>query len=443
MYVRLPEIVACFLKNRRRIVLWAVLFGMLGAGFGWMTQSARSTAQLLYAPAAPLRDTGTEDAVEKILQIPIDMKSIGLLCTSDHTYQQTLDALNSSGMFRTPLDLSSLKQALKYEITISKETPYDLVYAPIIQLTATAAAPRQAQFMVNTWAQQCQEAGERYQEMFHKAAQERLDEQVQALLSKYQEDQAAYAEFKKNNILDLYESRITGLIDSINKLEVSRDITRQKKAEAAAQITSTETALTAEDERLSVKWKAPNEVVQQLLRTSVQPSVGSLDEVTNQNTVIEIEQLNANYMELRNKLAEAQINLSAEQARLDDVDELIQQRTSELRALQEQTVEASNTDSLLSYETSISGNAYSSMLARSEQAKVALTLSEIPLLQVFAEGAEWPVSPITRPLLFGGAMAILTALALGLGLCIHQFYLSPLLPAPEPQITKSSDVSYV
>lgn len=435
------DIINCLRKDRRRIILAGILIAVLAAIAGRVTQSAKSTAQLLYAPSAPLRSMGGQDALEKILDTPIDMKSIGLFCTSDETYGRTLEAVNRKGAFERPLKLDALKKSLKYKITVAKETPYDLVYTPIIELTAKARTPAQAKIVVDEWATQCQEAGQRYQEMFQTAAEESLGSQVRQLFEEYQDDQQAYAEFQKQNIIELYRSRITGIIATINGLEQSRDALMQNLVNAQAQIISTEEALKQEEKRLSVKWTAPEETLKQLsgiLGLNDQASTGD----SPANTLVEMEQLNSIYMELRSKLATAQIALASEKAELENVDKLIAARTAELNELQEKNVEAARLDSILSYEASISGNTYSSMLARAEQAKVALTLAQVPHLQVFAQGAEWPMSPYRHAVMFGIAGGILGLVGATLVSLMYRLTVQPSIEA-QPSSERAQDVSYV
>lgn len=440
-HVGAADILGCLRKDKWRIILITVLISVLGAVVGKATQSAKSTAQLLYAPAAPLRNMDGHDAIEKILDTPIDMRSIGLLCTSDETYQSTLDAINTSGEFSQPLELDELKDSLNYRITVAKETPYDLEYAPIIELTANAQTPRQAQIMVNTWAKECQAAGERYQAMFQTAAEQSLNSQVLELFEKYQEDQRAYAQFKKENILELYRSRITGLIATINDLEQSRNALMQNVVNAQARVLSTEEALKQEEQRLSVKWTAPDDTLKQLSGVLGINSQALGDEAS-VNTLVEMEQLNSVYLELKSKLAAAQVMLASEKAELDNVETLVVARTKELNELQEKNVEAARQDSILSYEASISGNTYSSMLARAEQARVALSLAKIPHLQVFGQGAEWPFSPYRKPVVFGIVAGMLGLIGAALVSCLHQLSVQTIPVAPQRSPEQTQDVSY-
>lgn len=433
-------VVQCLRKDWKVVLAAGVLLAALGGAMGKLNQTAESTAQLLYAPPAAFRSSDDKtdkdkkvyesDKMDKMLSAPIDIKTIGLLCSSDDTYQKTLDKLNASGKFSQPLKLKTLSDSLRYRITIAKETPYDLVYSPIIELTAEAKTAAQAQLMANEWAKQCVEAGSKYQSMFYTPSEEVMAVQLGKTYITFQTDQQEYAEFQKKEILDFYKARIDTVIASISALEQSKTDVMQNIVRAKAEAESTQLALNGENQKLNLKWKSPNKTLKQLASTvGLKPQVSDEKAEPNTDGLLDIEQLNENYITLRGDLANAQIAFASEQANYDELDKLIAQRRVELDDLQGKMVLAKIQDAFLKDKVTVSGDAYMNMLGRAEFSGIALELAKVPHLQLFSQGAEWQVPRFRGAIMFGFVMGALGCAAAALISCLFRLVVKPMLDA--------------
>jgi hypothetical protein len=157
-----------------KIVALALLAAAAGGAAGKLTNTARSTAQLLLTPA-PVRDnydterglwqySADESSLVRMMARPLEANTAVLLCMSDGVMQRTFDELGEPGVLSAPpASINSLKNALSCEVSLDIETPYEVRYSPVIRLQAAARVPADAAAMVNAWAAVCVEKAAEFQ----------------------------------------------------------------------------------------------------------------------------------------------------------------------------------------------------------------------------------------------------------------------------------------
>lgn len=418
-------------RDRVLIILAVVVVAAGSALFGKMTQTVKSSAQLVLTPL-PLKVQSQRDAQNQtddlaaMIAEPMDVKTAVLLCTSDNTYSETYQALNQPGALKKEIQsLDALRDALSFEITIEKETPYDLQYSPIIRLTAEGPNPADAKTMVDTWAENCVNAAENYLKLSQSPSAEGFAERAQKARDAYADAEKAYWDHRRKEYVPYYEARVQELIATIGGLESARPTLLQNVEEAGAKTEKLTEDLEAEPKTFAVKW-TPSSALLDAFADKMGQTARGAHEVSNQD-FLEIEQINENYPEIRGNLVTARADLAGFQAQLEQLDQLIAERTEELRRMQAKLADASIEDEKLRRRTDIYSEAYLDAAAKSEYAQMAEALGARPQLQILSQGAEWRMPRFRRAILFGavgGFWALVLACVVSI---VSRVVLKPLL----------------
>ena len=144
-----------------RIWALAVVIAAVGGYSAWREPQATSTAQLVLTtiPVYAENQNEIEDIPTKLLAVPLDVKSASLLCKSDETLRRTLEALGGAD---AAISLPGLRDSLRCEFSIAEESPMEIVFSPILKLTARAKNPAEAKRRADTWAKVCVEMAREY-----------------------------------------------------------------------------------------------------------------------------------------------------------------------------------------------------------------------------------------------------------------------------------------
>lgn len=400
-----PKIIENLRSARRMILLTTLVFAVAGATIGKLSTSVTSTAQLVVAPMPFLKSPDGTDPIARMIAGDINVKTVVLLCTSDETFQKTFDTLSRPETLSTPpKTLNQLKSALSHRITIEKETPYDLDYSPILELTARAKVPSDARTMVNAWAAACEESAKRYQQAFHTPSVKAFETELASVFSRYDEAQKDYAKFQNENILEFLKARLTTVVASIAELEKSRTTLLKSITENKARVESLHIVLEDEAPKITVDWRPSSSILMILagslgINKDLSKPEGERPETG--PPLLQIEHINDNYMTLRENLAMARVGLAAGKAGLDDLDSLLALRGKELLDYQDELTAAVIEDARLKTIVDTYTGAYSNVLGKMEFAQIAKKLTETPQVRVLSEGAEWRMPRFRQAILLG------------------------------------------
>lgn len=395
------QIVAALKRDRYRIALATVLVAVVGGMVGRLGKSTTSTAQLVVTPI-PLRQTfdpakSPDDQLARMLALPLDLKTAALLCMSDDVLEKTRAALNNKPEFgRTIKALAQLRNTLRYKITVSKDTPYETVYSPILELTARASTPAQAKLMADTWAEQCVTASKSFQQKNQAPLAEAFEEQATVLSGELGKAEKDYEDFKKENSLVYLRNHLEGLVEALNLLEEARGRLEEEGTEAAGRVEAYAAQKLVEPLLFERNWRLPEGTLSALAGKMGKPAASP--EASGEKLTIET--INDAHVRILTELAIAKAEKDGKQRSLDRLMEVISEFKGEIKSWQEVLGEAEMRDKYLGRNVTVLEVAYLDAAKRLEFAKIAANLTP-PQLQLLSRGAEWRIARFRPAIMFG------------------------------------------
>lgn len=441
--VNYQKAVACLLRDWKPILVATLVLAFLGAAAGKATNSVTSTAYLVLSPLTLKTGTTTVDELAQMIGEPLDVTTLSLLCVGDEVLQSTLDAYNrrveellaneTAGYGLDVIeDLWSLRNALEYEITIAKETPYETVQSPVLKLTAEGSSPAKAKLLVDVWAEECVQAARRYQTARHGPSVEAFEEQTQAQLERLEAVDKRVQDFWTNNNPELLEEQLNLLIGLAKNYQDAVWQTEQEIMLEEARVASLEAALQMEDQTLKLRWVPPRRLFQIVsggLASGLVPGAPEAADTEVADTeALVMEQENPIYTRLATEVAISHATVAGNEAKLKKLEELLQQLDEERAGLQRQSAETKLELERISRDSEIATDAYKSAAAKLEFARMAKTLQQ-PVLQLLSKGAEWPLPRFRRAIFFGAFAAFIGFLGSAFTSVTYRLVLRPFLEA--------------
>ena len=423
----LRDVLGCLRTDLVKIVAVTILIGAAAAAVGKLTNSATSTAQLVLTPI-PLSEGAENDALAVMLAEELDVTTVSLLCKSDTVLRKTMEKLNESGELKKPLEyVNQLESALEHRVTVSKETPYEIVYSPIIKLTARAKKPADASLMVNTWAGIVVDAAKEFQDAVQGPAAKALKERTEGLKKELVTAEMESEKFwTEGNVLYL-EERLKEVIERINSLERSRTELETQMISKGASLRILNEELAAETDKLSLRW-IPSAGVAAAFSKLAGVKTEPLPEGTDGSpSLIEMERLNAVYWELRGQAAATHATVVAAETQLSELDRRVGELETERLELQAELAMKNTEQARVARNLERVEGAYTNLANKDAYARVAEMLDH-PVLQVISQGTEWRLPRFRRAILFGGFAAMM---ACGTALFLSIAYRMVLKPALE------------
>jgi len=317
-------------------------------------------------------------------------------------------ATRASGrLYREIKELVRLKKSLNFKITIAKETPYETVYSPVIELTAKARTPFETQLIVNTWAKVCVDAAEKFQRANQGPAQEAFAEQANAMLTTLHDAEQEYEEFRKEHNLIHLQARLETLVKVLTNFDDIRAQLQQEKEQSKARAAVFEAQKQAEDPKITLDW-IPSEGLLATLGEKLGTTVS--DEAVGRQA-LSVEQINDIYIRVSAELALDLAMQSGAEAQLTHLERLVETYDKELRDVQVELAQTETEDTRLARNVEILEEAYKDAASKREYAQLASKLDQPPL-QLLSGGTEWRAPRFRRAIAFGfaaGAWGFLAA----------------------------------
>lgn len=417
----------------RQDLLWivglALVLGAVLAAFGKATTTTTSTAQVILTPM-PLRvaaegPDATPQGLAKMLARPLDMKTATMLCQSDQVLENTRKAVKENpeydGEFKT---LSQLKNALTFSITVSKDTPYDTVYSPILELTAQADSPKNARILANTWAEECVKAAAKFQEASQRPAMEAFGTQVDRARAELEKAEQAYEEFKKAYNPVYLTARLQGYADLMQSVDLSRTLAEQQAFGAEAKAKALEQSSTQETPTVVLDWQATNDLIAAITGRAPRGGEGEPGPVGS----LQIEQVNQPSVEIRTQLAMQQGESASQRAQLARLAELVRQYQKEIDETQSLLGQAEILDKRLAREVEVKEIMYREAAINQEYARLAASL-DYEQMQLLSPGGEWAMPRFRRAILLGFAGVVFGLLMGVFASATMRLYVLPALKA--------------
>ena len=422
----LHDVLVCLRKDRAKIIAVTILVAAAAAILGKLTNTATSTAQLVLTPI-PLQETTEEDALAVMLASELDVTTVSLLCKSDTVLQKTMEKINASGQLGKPIKyVNQLQNSLDHQVTVAKETPYELIYSPIVQLTARAKDPADACLTVNTWAEIVAESAQRFQDTVQKPAAKALDARTKELKTELVEAEMESEKFWTEGNIVYLEERLTEVITRINSLERSRTELETQMISERASLEVLNEELDTETEKLSLRWIPSEGMATALSNLAGVNTVNKSEGADGSQSLIEMETLNAVYWELRGRAAATHATVVSTETQLSELDRRVGELETERLELQAELAKKNTEKARVGRTLERVEEAYSNLAEKDAYARVAEMLDH-PVLQIISHGTEWRLPRFRRAILFGGIAAVMTCGAAVFLSIVYRMVLKPVL----------------
>jgi len=423
-------------KDRWLIIAVTLVLAAIGAALGKTTNKTTSTAQLALTPL-PISDSDVkEDPLVSMLAEPLDVTSVSMLCQSDEVIRATMDALNASGKLSRPIKwISALKKSLRHKVTIAKETPYDLSYTPILELTAKASTPSDAKEIVNAWAENVEQKAKEFQDAIQDPAEKAIAERVTELEAQLEEAEEESEAFWRENNPEYYTLRIAETVRFISMYEDMRAQTQADAAMEKARADALAQAQEGEAPTVPLRW-TPSRQVAQALGAKVglqQPSPegatpsGQASQAPEAPTGgLMLEWVNDAYSEIQTELALARSEAAGKEARLKQIDAEVEAFEKEFEELEARYARVKTEQSRVERNLQRVEQAHDDIALKGEFARVAQKLDN-PQLHVISLGTEWDMPRFRKSILFGGVLGVNGFIAAAFLSVVYRVLLRPAL----------------
>jgi hypothetical protein len=416
----LPRITQALRKDKWLIAGFTILLGVVGLAMGAMfLQQSKSTVLLVVAPMPTQGDANPMEIAPKM-----DITSIGLLCEGDEIIRRTMDELTASGkLLKPPQNLRVLRSSLMHVITVAKETPMSKDYTDILELTANAKYPEDAELMVNTWAKQVIAVVDRYEDNIEKPMRKIFDEnygEARTALEKAEDERETWQ--GKNNMLFLRSEQakltqmITGEIDDLAKIKADHSF-------EMARARGFQESLKLLKPKETLNWSIPDTAVAESLaarfgfsdaqKSSQGPTASEKQEDEGRESdqpashaVLTGETVNDVYWDINSEFVKSQAMVEGWDAKQKYVEQLLAENTQKLDHLNAEYRRLEKEQERLDRMYQLTRLVHDELFPRRAWVDIAARV-DYPTLQVLSSGEVWPQSRL--------AAVVLATVMAGLG----------------------------
>lgn len=397
-------------KDIKLILLVTIVAVVIGGVTGKATNVATSCAQLVLTPMALHTSENEKDALAQVLAAPLDVTSLSLLCKNNEVLQQTMDKLNQlheQGQLSSPINyINVLSTQLKFKVTIAVETPYEVTYTPMLELTAEAKDPHDAEVIVNTWADIVVDAATRFQRAVQSPGADALSRRVADMKSQLEAAELENEKFLVENNLDYAEARVKEIIDQIVAFSKKKNELETELASEKGTLESYLKDEANEKPTLSLNWIPSPE-----LASVLAGKIGAPQEKSETGrSALSVENINSVYWEIRGKIAATRAGVAGKEAQIKDIENMMAQLESERMKAQAEFARVTTQKMRVTRALDRVEQAYKDISSKFEFAQVAGKLDN-PALQVISRGTTWPMPRFRRAITFGGTMGFFAFLA--------------------------------
>jgi uncharacterized protein involved in exopolysaccharide biosynthesis len=408
-------------SDRRPIALLALALAIVGAGLGKWNQTVASTAQLVLTPL-PLRAGSSNDALAQLVSEPMEVRTARLICLSDEAISRTLNRLRDEGKLSAPpRDIDTLRRALSIEVTIEKETPYETVFSPVIQMQAKGATAAEAKIMVDTWSAVCVELAAAYKDLREGPLASEFKVRADELLKDLNAIESEIQRFWSENNIELTNQRLNQLIGQVNELRVIQKNQEHEAIRERARLAAYEKTLSTEQEKRELRWTPSSGLAE-----AAEKALGLNAAGGKNDSVLVQEVTNPVYESITEKRALSEATIESALAETKNIEQTLAEYEAEMRALQVRNAELRREEKRLARENAVAEEAYKNALLKARYLEVVGKVNQ-PYLQVLSKGAEWRKPRFRTAILWGAAGAVL---GLCLGACVslgHRLVIAPAL----------------
>jgi hypothetical protein len=403
------DVLAALKKDLKIFLIIALILTLMGGLVGKSTVRTTSSAQLALSPL-PIFGKGqiknadgkiSSDDLEAVLATPLDAKSTSLLCMSDEVLQKTLERVNQNGSLSKPIkNLKQLRKMLEFSVTVSKETPYDINYAPLVVLTAESSKSSDAKLIVNEWSHVCVEAAKRFQDALQNPVAKAMEERKADLKDNLTRAEMESEQFWTENNVQYLESRLNDISAKINTFRRTQDDMNADIAFDNGTIEVLEAEKANIPEKIELDWKASNELISTLgskFGVTLKKEEGAAN---SGEAPLKVEVLNQVYWNIVGQLASAKASAEAKRKKLAELKTLVDQLEEERLKVQVDFAKATTGKVRVGREMIRLEEEFRDIAKKQEFAHVASSMNH-PVMQVISEGEEWPVTGNGRGLIVG------------------------------------------
>ena len=295
----------------------------------------QAVATVLLAPL-PISAPEANEQVNPATQVgflmskPLAVLDYELLLTNDEIVEELRDVVirkrGELELPKTEIKFEDVRAMMKIQTRILKQTVYDVVYQPVIELKFESEAPEIAADAVNEWSRLAIElSGEmakKSQEGLVEFLTLRLNEKTSELETVDQVIEALDAEM----VIEDWRMRLTQLEGLATSLQMDQSMLATQIADTRGRIAELEAQLAKVPQKLTVRRALPEEAYW-LLEAQEKP--------TDASKVFESEQINQSYLQIQSAASLAQSELQGSLEKLTETEKQLADILPEIDALRE------------------------------------------------------------------------------------------------------------
>ncbi|MBX7255477.1 MAG: hypothetical protein K1Y02_03860 [Candidatus Hydrogenedentes bacterium] len=330
-----------------RLVVRAITMGALSAiivGIYSLTLENQytATASLILSPLPVAVSESKEDSkaehpateVNFLMAKPLTVPDYRILLTNSelvaHLKERWIESRKARGKTNTKLRLEEVAKAMAVDIRIYKQTVYDIVYQPIIQLSFTANDPNTAAELVNEWAQQGILLAGEIDKMGEEGMIDFLKRQLDEKAVELQADEKKIEELESQLILKNWQQRIMDLDIQVTKFQTRAAELTTEISGGQAQLAQLEAILQNVPDKVSLR-KAASEDAYWL--------IDAMGKKPDSKNILESEEINDVHGKILEKKSTVETELRGKEAERKAIDEELARMKSDIESLQRQVAE--------------------------------------------------------------------------------------------------------
>ena len=310
--------------------------------------------------------------------------------------------------------VEGLAASMRVEVEKSTAKDFPGRFPLYLRVTFTGTDPHKLKELAQAWANTFKE---RNTELFMgRTAQSYtyIEQNFKEIERQLQEKEKEKEEYEKKHPLALLQAEVDNLKEVYGTYFQALASRRQDFSQAKARLEALKRALSQEPQYFSLERGLSREALAEFLSQRLTPKeIQSLGDLT-----IHDQQLNSAYVSLRSQIAQAQAEVASLEGEISYLEERQQEVFQELQRKQAELIEAQVTLKRLDRELKVLEDAYGSLAAKLQEARIARAETAEPIKIV-----EAPVVP-TQPIAPNKKMNVAVAGVLGLFLGVLLAFLA-------------------
>ncbi|MCL4216086.1 MAG: hypothetical protein KJ052_03640 [Candidatus Hydrogenedentes bacterium] len=300
-----------------------------------LSNTYQAVATVLLAPL-PISAPEANEQVNPATQVgflmskPLAVLDYELLLTNDEIVEELRDLVvrkrDELELPEAEIKFEDVRSMMKIQTRILKQTVYDVVYQPVIELKFESESPEIAADAVNEWSRLAIELSSELAKKSQEGLEEFLALRLNEKTAELETVDQGIEELDAEMVIEDWRMRLNQLEGMATSLQMDRSTLATQIAETRGQVTELETQLAKVPQKITVRRALPEEAYW-LLEAQEKP--------TDTSKVFESEEINQSYLQIQNAASQAQSALQGSLDKLAETETQLAVLLPEIDALRE------------------------------------------------------------------------------------------------------------